>query len=462
MEATASRRGIGSWLLFDWAAQPWFTLVTTFVFGPYFTSRLAADPVSGQALWGYAAAAAGLVIAICSPILGAIADTSGARKPWIAGFSVLIVLGSAGLWFAAPGAEGAIAIAMVAFVVGTIGTEFATVFTNAMMPDLVPEHRLGRLSGTGWAVGYVGGLVSLILMLGFFVGDPQTGRTILGVAPAFGLDAASHEGDRASGLFTAAWYVVFVIPLFLFTPDTPRRMGVFAALRPGLTELGATLRGLRRQTNAARYLIANMIYTDGMVALTVFGAIYAASVFGWGTIELGLFGIVIIVAGIFGSYAGGHLDDRIGPKPVVIGSLAILALATAVILSIDATHILFVIPAAPPVAGDGLFASSGERVYLLLGVMIGLTVGPMQAASRTLLVRIAPLGKMTEYFGLYALTGKVTSFLGPLAVGALTAASGSQRVGISVVVVFFVVGALLLAGVRPGREAVSAGNAASR
>ncbi len=467
MEATgtrrrASRRAIGSWLLFDWAAQPWFTLVTTFVFGPYFTARLAADPVSGQALWGYAAAAAGLVIAACSPILGAIADTSGARKPWIAGFSVMIVAGSVGLWFAAPGAEWAIAIALVAFAVGTIGTEFATVFTNAMMPDLVPEHRLGRLSGTGWAVGYVGGLVSLMLMLAFFVGDPETGTTLFGVAPAFGLAPERYEGDRASGLFTAAWYLVFVIPLFLFTPDVPRRMSVAAALRPGLRELAATLRGLRRDTNATRYLVANMIYTDGMVALTVFGAIYAASVYGWTSIELGLFGIVIIFAGIFGSYVGGRLDDRIGPKPVVIGSLIILALATTLILSIDATHILFIIPAAAPPPGDGLFASTGERVYLALGIMIGLTVGPMQAASRTLLVRIAPLGKMTEYFGLYALTGKVTSFAGPLAVGALTTMSGSQRVGISIVVVFFVVGAALLAGVRPSRMAISAGSAASR
>ena len=448
--------------MFDWATQPWFTLVTTFVFGPYFAARLAADPVHGQALWGYAAAAAGLVIAACSPILGAIADTSGARKPWIAGFSVMIVLGSVGLWFAAPGAGWAIVIAIVAFAVGTIGTEFATVFTNAMMPDLVEEHRLGRLSGTGWAVGYVGGLVSLVLMIGFMVGDPATGKTLLGVAPAFGLAPERYEGDRASGLLTAVWYLVFVIPLFLFTPDVPRRMGVAAALRPGLRELAATLRGLRHDTNAARYLIANMIYTDGMVALTVFGAIYAASVYGWTSIELGLFGIVIIFAGIFGSFIGGRLDDRIGPKPVVIGSLVILALATAAILSIDATRIFFVIPATPPSVGDGLFASTGERVYLMLGVVIGFTVGPMQAASRTLLVRVAPRGKMTEYFGLYALTGKVTSFIGPLAVGALTSISGSQRIGISIVVLFFVVGAVLLAGVRPVRDEVSAGNAASR
>lgn len=458
----ASRRAIASWVLFDWAAQPWFTLVTTFVFGPYFTAHLAADPVTGQAEWGYAAAAAGFVIAALSPVLGAIADTSGARKPWVAGFSVMIVAGAVGLWFAVPGAEWAVAIALVAFAVGTIGAEFATVFTNAMMHDLVEERRLGRLSGNGWAVGYIGGLVSLMLMLAFFVGDPATGKTLLGATPVFGLSPQSFEGDRASGPFTAVWYLVFVLPLFLFTPDIPRRMGVMAALRPGLAELAATIKGLRQQANVARYLIANMIYTDGMVALMVFGAIYAASVFGWGTIQLGVFGITLLFVGIFGTFIGGWLDDRIGSKPVVMGSLLLLAFATAAFLSIDRESIFFVIPVAPPVPGDGLFASTGERFYLAVGVLIGLTVGPMQASSRTLLVRIAPLGKMTEYFGLYALTGKVTSFAGPLAVGTLTAASGSQRVGISVVVLFFIVGAAILAGVRPERAAVSAGSAASR
>lgn len=447
----ASRRAVGSWLLFDWAAQPYFTLITTFVFGPYFAARLAANPVEGQALWGYAAAAAGLVIAIFSPALGAIADTMGARKPWIAGFSVMLAAGSVSLWFAAPGVENAVTIALIAFAMGTIGAELATVFTNAMMPDLADEHRLGRLSGTGWAVGNIGGMICLILILGFFVGDHATGRTILGLTPVFDLDPARYEGDRATGPFTAVWYLVFVTPLFVFTPDAAKRMSAAAALRPGLGELGATLRGLRNNTNAARYLLANMIYTDGIVALSVFGAIYAASVFGWTAIELGLFGIVIIFAGIFGSLIGGLLDDRIGPKRVVIGGLAILALACVLILSIDRDRLFLVVPFDPPVAGDGFFASTGERVYLALGALIGAAAGPLQAASRTLLARIAPREKMTQFFGLYALTGKVTSFVGPLVIGAVTTISGSQRIGVSMVVLFFVAGAVLLAGVRPTR-----------
>jgi UMF1 family MFS transporter len=448
---TVGRRGVFSWLIFDWAAQPFYTLITTFVFAPYFASAVAANAVEGQAAWGFAAAAAGVVIALLSPALGAIADAGGRRKPWIAAFSLLLVLGTAALWFAAPGAENAVAIALAGFIVATLGAEFATVFTNAMMPDLVPEERLGRLSGTGWAMGYVGGLLSLALVLGLLVGDPGTGKTLAGMEPLFGLDPAAREGDRASGPFSALWYLVFVLPLFLFTPDTPRRMAAGAAVRTGLASLRTTLTGLRRYRNAVRYLIAHMVYADGLAGLFVFGGIYAAGTFGWGSIELGLFGVLLAFAGAVGAAIGGGLDDRLGPKPVILGALALLALTSVGVLSIDEDTVLFGIAVAPPVAGDGLFTSAGERLYLALGALIGLCAGPMQAASRVLLVHVAPREKMTEFFGLHALSGKITSFAAPLLVGLLTTISGSQRVGISVLVAFFVVGALLLLRVNAGR-----------
>lgn len=444
------RRAIVAWVLFDPAAQPFFTLVTTFVFAPYFAARVAADPVTGQALWGYAAAGAGLVIALLSPVLGAIADANGPRKPWIAAFSVLLVAGSAALWFAAPGAEHAIAIALVAFAIGTIGAEFATVFTNAMMPDLVDESRLGRLSGTGWAVGYVGGLISLVIMLALFAASPETGRTFFGLTPAFGLDPATFEGDRASGPFSAIWYVVLVLPLFLFTPDVPRRLGVEGAVRTGLADLRATLGSLRNHANAVRYLIANMIYTDGLIALTTFGGIYAAGTFGWSAVELGLFGILLTITGTIGAFAGGWLDDRLGPKWVIQVSLLIFVVASIGILSIDVDHVGFFFQVAPPVAGDGLFAATGERLYLAFGGLIGAAAGPLQAASRTLMVKVSPRERMTQFFGLYALTGKATSFVGPFTVGVVTTLSGSQRIGISVLVLFFAAGAIVMRGVRVG------------
>ncbi len=188
------RRAVVAWVLFDPAAQPFFSLITTFVFAPYFAARVAANPVDGQAMWGYAAGTAGLIIAILSPVLGSIADATGPRKPWVAAFSVLLVVGSAALWFAEPGAEGAVPIALVFFAIGTIGAEFATVFTNAMMPELVDSSRLGRLSGIAWAAGYVGGLISLTVMLGFLAGSPDTGLTLFGLVPAFGLDPTTFRG----------------------------------------------------------------------------------------------------------------------------------------------------------------------------------------------------------------------------------------------------------------------------
>jgi len=449
----ATRRAIGGWLLFDWAAQPYYTLVLTFVFAPFFASAIAANPVEGQAAWGYASAISGLIIALLSPILGAIADASGARKPWVALFSAFLVTGAFLLWFAVPGTPHAVPLALFAFALGAIGAEFATVFTNSMMPDLVPEERLGRLSGYGWAAGYVGGMVSLILVLGFMAASPDTGRTLLGFEPAFGLDPATRAGDRASGPFTAIWYCLFVLPLFLFTPDTPKRLPVSAAVGSALRELLSTLRALPRYGAMLWFLIANMVYKDGLAALFAFGGIYAAGTFGWATVEIGTFGILLTITGTFGAVLGGILDDRFGPKAIVGGALAILILATASILSIDADSILFVFEVPAAVPGDGLFASIPEQAYLVLGGIIGAASGPLQASSRTLLIRIAPARKMTEFFGLFALSGKVTSFAAPVLVASITLWSGSQKAGIAIIVAFFVLGLLLLQAVRvPSRS----------
>lgn len=450
---TASRRAIGGWLLFDWAAQPYFTLVLTFVFAPFFASAIAANPVEGQAAWGYASAIAGLIIALLSPVLGAVADASGGRKPWIALFSVFLVTGSFLLWFAVPGTPYAVPLALFAFALGAIGAEFATVFTNSMMPDLVPEERLGRLSGYGWAAGYVGGMTSLILVLGFMAASPETGLTLLGLEPVFGLDPATRAGDRASGPFTAIWYVIFVLPLFLFTPDSPKRLPVSMAIGSALAELLSTLRDLRRHGAMVWFLVANMIYKDGLAALFAFGGIYAAGTFGWATVEIGTFGILLTITGTFGAVLGGILDDRFGPKTIVGGALVILILATASILSINADSILFVFEVPPASPGDGLFASIPEQAYLVLGGVIGAASGPLQASSRTLLIRIAPRQKMTEFFGLFALSGKVTSFAAPVLVATITLWSGSQKAGIAIIVVFFLAGLLLLLKVRtPARS----------
>src|SRR3954451_20264812 len=444
----ASRRALVGWVLFDWACQPFFTLVTTFVFAPYFATALAPNPVEGQALWGYATAMAGLALAVLSPALGSIADATGPKKPWIAASGLILFVACAAMGFAAPGAAPAVGLALAAFAVATVAAEVAAVFNNAMMPYLVPPERLGRLSGTGWAVGYVGGLVSLVLTLGFLAANPETGRTYLGLQPLFGLDPAQREGDRIVGPLAAVWFLIFALPLFVFTPDLPRsRRPIADAVRAGLGRLKDTLADVRRDPALTRFLVANMIYQDGLVALFAFGGIYGAGVFGWGTLELGVFGILLTVTGALGALIGGRLDDRFGARPVILGSLAALVLVCLGILSLGRDHVLFVIPTAPPWPG-GLYGSAPERAFLALGLVIGAVAGPLQASSRSLLARLVPPSEAGRYFGLLTLSGKVTSFLAPLLVALATGLAGTQAAGPAVLIAFFASGGLLLARAR--------------
>lgn len=441
------RSAVVSWIFFDWATQPYFTLITTFVFAPYFATHVAADPASGQSLWGFATAAAGLLIAVMSPVLGAIADASGRRKPWIAAFGALLVIGSCLMWFSKPGDLSVIPFLLFVYGVATVGVEFATVFNNAMMPTLVPPERIGRLSGTGWATGYIGGILSLILVLGFLAANPESGRTLFGFTPLFGLDPVTHQGDRITGPLTGVWFVIFVLPMFLMTPDYPAKRPVRAALREGLIELRETLRDLPKQKSMAAFLLANMIYTDGLVSLFAFGGIYAAGTFGWNTIQIGTFGIILAIAGTIGGWLGGKLDDAFSPKYVIAGSMCMLLFAIVAILLVEKDSILF-FKVTPPVPGGALFASAAERAYLVLGCLIGAAGAPLQAASRSLLIRIAPKDRIAQYFGLFALTGKVTSFIGPLSIGIITALTMNQKAGMAVLVLFFVAGLVLLARVR--------------
>src|SRR5438132_13939718 len=261
------RAAVVSWIFFDWAAQPYFTLITTFVFAPYFAGFVAPDPASGQALWGFATAAAGLAIALMSPILGAIADASGRRKPWIAGFGGLLVLGSGLMWFGKPGDPSVIPTLLLSYAIASVGVEFATVFNNAMMPWLVPPDKIGLLSGTGWATGYVGGILSLILVLGFLAANPETGRTLFGFMPLFGLDPVTHAGDRITGPLTGVWFIIFVLPMFLLTPDYRADLSVRAALCEGLYEMKQASGDLPNHKSLARFLLDNMHYTYCRVGL---------------------------------------------------------------------------------------------------------------------------------------------------------------------------------------------------
>jgi UMF1 family MFS transporter len=440
----STRAGRFGWAMFDWANQPYFTVVTTFIFAPYFTSHVVGDPILGQSYWGYTQAAAGIVIAVLAPFLGAIADAGGPRKPWITIFAAVCVLGSAGLWFATPAADTTLIVTiMVLVVVGTIGIEFSIVFNNAMLPSLVGDDKMGNLSGFAWGLGYIGGLIALFVVLAGFS---------LPEVPLFGLDKVAHEHDRMVGPMSAIWFALFILPMLIYTPDiSTTGLDRRAAIGQGISNLLGTLRRLPRYRNVALYLVSRMIYYDGQSAIFAFGGVYAAGIFGWGTTELGLFGIIILVFAAIGCFGGGWLDDRIGSKPTIVVAVSGLFFCTLAVVSIGDGQALFFFTVSMPTAEGALFSSTAERIFLAVSILLGIFGGPAQSASRTLLARLVPRQSAGRFFGLYALSGKATSFMAPLAIGIMTAMFDSQRVGIAIILVFLGVGLLLFLGVREER-----------
>ena len=409
-----------AWAFYDFANSAFPTVVSTFVIAAYFARGIAPDPATGQAQWGWMQTVAAIAIAVLSPVLGAVADAGGRRRLMLAVCTGIVVAATAALWFARP-EPGFALYALVCVGLATVAFELATVFYNAMLPQVAPPERLGRVSGLAWGLGYAGGLACLLLAL-FVLVRPDP-------AP-FGLDRAASEHVRATALLTALWIVAFGWPVLLALPDPPGPKPAWrAAARAGLVDTVAMLRRLPRQPVLARFLVARLFYTDGLNTLFAFGAIYAAGVFGMGFEEILLFGIALNLTAGLGAAAFGLAEDRVGSRRTVLIALAALTVLSA-----------------------GLLVAQDRTQFWALALALGIFIGPAQAASRTLMARLAPPGEVAAHFGLFALSGRVTGFLGPAVLAAVTQATGSQRAGMATVVVFLAVGAVILLRVpEPGR-----------
>lgn len=437
-----TKRGIVSWMFYDWAAQPFFTVVLTFIFGPYFVSRLVDDPVLGQAAWGYTVTIAGVAIALLSPVLGAIADASGSRKKWIGFFAIIKISALSLLWFAAP--NSALWLPMLCVILASIAAEFSIVFNDSMMPRLVSKADVGRISNSAWGLGYAGGLVALFIVLLLLAASPTTGKTLIGLTPLLGLDPALGEDARITGPLAAVWYFIFIMPMFLFTPDTNAGMSLSAAVKTGVSELVGTLKELKQRTAILKFLVARMFYQDGVNGLLALGGVFAAGMFGWKTVEMGIYGILLLVVAIFGCYFAGKIDARIGSKKVVSISLVCLIIATLGIVSTGPGYTLFGLLQLSALDSGALFGTAAEKAYIVFGLLIGLVFGPAQASSRSYLARSVSVEEAGRFFGLYALSGRATSFLAPMAVASLTLITDSARVGMCALIVFLVIGFLVL------------------
>ena len=449
------RKRIWGWYFFDWASQPYNTLLLTFVFGPYFTEIAIgyylgqgldpdASAAAAQSFWGWGIAASSVLIAVFAPILGAIADTTGRRLVWVWFFSAFYIVGAWALWWVAPG--GGIEVlfwAVTFFGIGFIGMEFATIFTNALMPSLSDHEDLGAISGSGFAFGYLGGLVALVIMLGLFVPNPENGLTYLGLSPLLGEDSETQVGTRFVGPFTAIWYVVFMIPFFLWVRE-PRSAPVRFDARQAAAQLGELIDSLKFRTSLKAYLASSLLYRDALNALYAFGGVYAKGVLGWSIGQIGIFGLVGAATAVAASWVGGRIDRRFGPKPVIALSIVVLIVVCAVLVGMTREQVWGI--ALDPAS------SQSDNILFFCGALIGAAGGTVQAASRTMMVRHTTPERATEAFGLFALSGKVASFIAPSLIAIVTGISGSQRIGFSPLILLFLIGLILLIWVNPKGE----------
>ena len=434
LPSVTSRRARASWAFFDWAQQPYNMLVVGFVFGPYFASDFIGNPVRGQSLLGYAIGLSGLFIVLLSPLVGASIDSRRNPKTWMALLAVPFVLACSALWWAEPGAGALLPVIFLAMVVASTSTELSITAANSMLPYVAEPGRMGRLSGWSTGLGYFAGLVSVALAL-FVLPD------------LLGLDEAQGESARIVGPLAALWYLVFIIPLLLFVPKPPPLVRLEGT---AFTELWATLRGLPRNRIMLTFLLGRMLVGEGTNAAGLFGPVLAKGLFGWSVTETGVFGLILALVAGLSSWAAGHLDDRFGSKRTVLVFTAVLALAVVGFAGIEADRV-FGISVAPATPGDGLFASTGERAFFACGVLIGIAFGPIGAVLRTWMARLAPVGEEGRWFGLFALSGRASSFFVPTLIGVLTAATGEQRVLVPVVLTFLLAGAAFLF-VTPGNR----------
>lgn len=406
------RRARIAWCVYDWANSAFPTVIVTFVFSVYFVDGVAADKITGTTQWAYALSISGIAIALLSPVLGSVADSAGRRKPWLAIFSAFTAIGAALLWFSYPDPSFAL-YALVVFCIANVSFEVAQVFYNAMLPTIVSNEKIGRLSGWGWGLGYMGGLACLVLLLTVFIqADP----------PAFGLDKDHAEHVRIIGPVVGAWFAVFCLPLFLYVPDTPsRNVPLSVAARDGIATLIATIRKARNYRNIAWFLCARLFYVDGMNTMFALGAVYASGTFGMSTEEVIMFAIAMNIAAGIGAASFGWIDDYLGSKRTIV--LALVGL------------ICFGIP---------LLLVETKLWFWIVGLPLGLFMGPAQASSRSLMARLAPAEVRTEMFGLFAFSGRATAYIGPFVLGTLTWWFDSQRIGMSTIVVFLGIGLLIL------------------
>lgn len=422
----ATRGQVFAWGLWDWGSAAFNAVILTFVFSVYLTDAVGDDlpgEVSANSWLGYSIGAAGLLIALMAPVIGQRADAAGRRKLSVAIWTVLTVVAMAGL-FLVEDDYRFLWLGLLLLALGSIFFELASVSYNAVLCQVSTPATIGRVSGFGWAMGYVGGIV---LLLAVYVG------LIAGEGGALGVPTEDGFDIRLVALVAAAWFLLFALPMFLWVPEAPARttlsprLGVIASYRALFADLAALY---RRDPHTVYFLGASALFRDGLAAIFTFGAVLAVTVYGIGADDVLIFGVAANVASAVGALVAGVFDDVVGPKAVIVVSLLGMLLAGVILLFV-----------------------SGPTMFWIFGLFLTLFVGPAQSSSRTYLARLAPPGQEGQLFGLYATTGRAVSFLAPTLVGVFTQLFSSDRAGIVGILLVLAIG---LAALWPVRSPVSA------
>ena len=444
---------VRGWMMFDWATQPFYTLGLTFIFGPYFAgvaaqhylstgSDLTTANANAQSIWSWGQALAGLIVAVSGILAGAYADSTGRRMPWIWASSLVFVICSWMLWYMVPDGS-AMWSSLIFFSVAFIAAELALVFTNAILPSLGDRRDVGNISGSGAALGYTGGIISLFIMLFFFF--DEGGKTFwIGLEPGFGwLDAQSREGTRAVGPLIAIWFAIFMLPFFLWVREdkTPNRLG---GLQRSLTDLKNTLKNMVKRPSLFAFMVAQMFYRDALNGLYAFGGVYAVLVLGWGQTQIGVFGILGGLSAAIVTQISGKYDQKLGPLPVIYFHIYVLIFVSLCIIAMSRDSFFGL-----PLQED---SAMPDIIFYICGAAIGGSGGGIYAASRSMMVRHTNPDRPTEAFGLFALAGKATAFLAPLLIGLFTYWLNDARLGFTPVVGLFILGMFLLRWVNPNGD----------
>ena len=398
LSKSKQNKQIISWSFYDFANQPYTTLIITFIYSAFFVNYIAPNEIEGTFLWANAISITAIIVAFLSPLLGAFADETGYRKFFLVFFTLLCSLFTALLYFPE---KGDLSLAIAFVIISNIAFEMGCVFCNSYLKELSNDKNIGRVSGNAWGLGFLGGLSALFISFALFdVNNPQEVKQIC--------------------VFVAIWFVLFSLPTFIFLKDSKRTKVTKKDISSSFTSIYTTFKEIRNYKKVVNFLIARLFYNDGLITIFALGGVYAVGSLNFTMNEVLILGIILNVFAALGSFVFGSYEDKIGTRNVINLSLVILIISTI---------LAFVAP----------WTNYPKEVFWIAGVLLGSMIGPNQSCSRSYMSQIIPANKKNEFFGFYALTGKATSFLGPLLFGLITKFY-SQQMALLSVVVFFIIG----------------------